>query len=69
MPYLIFHIAKLIEESGKKLTEISSATDIAYPTLSGYNQGIRQPKKGNAQKLADYFGVSVAYILGLDDNR
>ena len=63
------HIAKLIEESGKKLTEISSATNIAYPTLSGYNQGIRQPKKGNAQKLADYFGVSVAYILGLDDNK
>ncbi|QZT27496.1 helix-turn-helix transcriptional regulator [Streptococcus dysgalactiae] len=63
------HIAKLIEESGKKLTEISSATNIAYPTLSGYNQGIRQPKKGNAQKLADYFGVSVAYILGIDEEK
>ncbi|MFX3643698.1 helix-turn-helix domain-containing protein [Streptococcus suis] len=63
------HITKLIEDSGKKLTEISSATNIAYPTLSGYNQGIRTPKKENAQKLADYFGVSVAYILGLDDNK
>ena len=39
------HITKLIEDSGKKLTEISEATDIAYPTLSGYNQGIRKPKK------------------------
>lgn len=67
--FMTNHIAKLIEESGKKLTEISSATNIAYPTLSGYNQGIRQPKKGNAQKLADYFGVSMAYILGLDDNK
>lgn len=63
------HITQLIEESGKKLTEISSATNIAYPTLSGYNQGIRKPKKDNAQKLADYFGVSVAYILGLDNNK
>lgn len=63
------HITKLIEDSGKKLTEISSATNIAYPTLSGYNQGIRTPKKENAQKLADYFGVSVAYILGLDDDK
>lgn len=63
------HITKLIEESGKKLTEISSATDIPYPTLSGYNQGIRKPKKDNAQKLADYFGVSVAYILGIDDEK
>lgn len=63
------HIAKLIEESGKKLTEISSATNIAYPTLSGYNQGIRIPKKENAQKLADYFGVSVAHIMGIDKER
>ena len=28
------HITKLIENSGKKLTEISEATNIAYPTLS-----------------------------------
>ena len=43
------HITKLIENSGKKLTEISEATNIAYPTLSGYNQGIRKPKKDNAE--------------------
>ncbi|HGK2387476.1 TPA: helix-turn-helix domain-containing protein, partial [Streptococcus pneumoniae] len=48
------HITKLIENSGKKLTEISEATNIAYPTLSGYNQGIRKPKKDNAEKLAKY---------------
>ncbi|MGV3078516.1 hypothetical protein ACEE48_10640, partial [Streptococcus pluranimalium] len=35
--------------------------------LSSYNQGIRTPKKENALKLADYFGVSVSYLLGLDD--
>ena len=62
------HITKLIENSGKKLTEISEATNIAYPTLSGYNQGIRKPKKDNAEKLAKYFNVSVAYIMGLDSN-
>ena len=63
------HITKLIENSGKKLTEISEATNIAYPTLSGYNQGIRKPKKDNAEKLAKYFNVSVAYIMGLDSNH
>ncbi|GAB6640130.1 helix-turn-helix domain-containing protein [Streptococcus uberis] len=62
------NIEKLIKESGKKLTEISEDTGIAYPTLSGYNQGIRTPKKENAQKLANYFGVSTPYILGLDNN-
>ena len=63
------NIAKLIEESGKKIKVISEALDISYPTLSSYNQGIRKPKRDNAQKLADYFGVSMAYILGLDDNK
>ncbi|HEK9176602.1 TPA: helix-turn-helix transcriptional regulator, partial [Streptococcus equi subsp. equi] len=62
-------IAKLIEESGKKIKSISEALDISYPTLSSYNQGIRKPKKENAQKLADYFGVSVAYILGIDEEK
>ncbi|HEK9682541.1 TPA: helix-turn-helix transcriptional regulator, partial [Streptococcus equi subsp. equi] len=59
----------LIEESGKKIKSISEALDISYPTLSSYNQGIRKPKKENAQKLADYFGVSVAYILGIDEEK
>ena len=39
------HTTKLIENSGKNWREISEATNIAYPTLSGYNQGIRKPKK------------------------
>ncbi|HEL0869088.1 TPA: helix-turn-helix transcriptional regulator, partial [Streptococcus equi subsp. equi] len=56
-------------ESGKKIKSISEALDISYPTLSSYNQGIRKPKKENAQKLADYFGVSVAYILGIDEEK
>lgn len=63
------NIAKLIEESGKKIKTISEALDISYPTLSSYNQGIRKPKKENAQKLADYFGVSVAHIMGIDKER
>lgn len=61
------NISKLIADSGKKLTEISEKTGIPYPTLSGYNQGIRVPKIDKAQKLADYFEVSVPYLLGLDD--
>lgn len=61
-------IPYLVALSGKTLKKISKETGIAYPTLSGYNQGIRTPKKKNAQILADYFGVSVPYLLGLDDN-
>lgn len=59
--------SELVRNKGKSLKEISEETGILYPTLSGYNQGIRTPKKGNAIKLADYFGVSVAYLLGLEN--
>lgn len=62
------NIGKLIKSSKKKLTEISDSTGISYSTLGNYNQGTRTPKKENAKILADYFGVSIPYLLGLDDN-
>lgn len=58
----------LVKDSKLSLKEISEATGIRYSTLGNYNQGIRTPKKKNAQILANYFGVSVPYLLGLDDN-
>ena len=61
-------VNELRKQFGKTMKELSAETGIAYPTLSGYNQGIRTPKKKNTQILADYFGVSVPYLLGLDDN-
>lgn len=59
-------IRELIIKSGKKLKEISKEADIPYGALSSYNQGIRTPKKENAIKLANYFGVSVSFLLGRD---
>lgn len=58
----------LVRDRGISLKEISEATGIAYPTLSGYNQGIRTPKKKNAKILAEYFGVSIPYLLGYEEN-
>lgn len=58
----------LKEECNKSLTEINNETSISYSTLGNYNQGTRTPKKENAKILADYFDVSIPYLLGLDDN-
>lgn len=58
----------LVRDRNLSLKEISEATGIAYPTLSGYNQGIRTPKKKNAKILAEYFGVSIPYLLGYEEN-
>lgn len=58
----------LVKDSKLSLKEISEITGIGYSTLGNYNQGSRTPNAKNAQILADYFGVSIPYLLGLDDN-
>ena len=57
----------LVKENNKRLTEISQETGISYSTLGNYNQGTRTPNAKNTQILADYFGVYIPYLLGLDD--
>ena len=54
----------------KKLTqkELAEETDIPYRTLQRWENGESQIKPEKAEKLADYFGVSVGYLLGYDDN-
>lgn len=54
----------------KKLTqqELAEKTDIPYRTLQRWENGESQIKPEKAKKLADYFGVSVGYLLGYDDN-
>lgn len=59
-------IGELIYLSKKTLKQISEETGISYSTLGNYNQGTRTPKKENAKILADYFGVSIPYLLGFE---
>ncbi|MCR4253705.1 helix-turn-helix domain-containing protein [Streptococcus uberis] len=61
------NISILIGISGKTIKEISNETGISYTTLASYNQGARNPKKNNAITLANYFGVSVPFLLGQTD--
>lgn len=60
-------LEKLMENHGVTLKEVSENTGIPITTLSGYKKNQRAPKKNNAEILAEYFGVSVAYLMGIDD--
>ena len=60
-------LEKLMENHGVTLKEVSENTGIPITTLSGYKKNQRAPKKNNAEILAKYFGVSVAYLMGIDD--
>ena len=61
-------IGELINSSDKSLKQIGQEININYETLSAYKRQLRRPKKENAKILAEYFGVTLSYLLGLDDD-
>ena len=53
----------------KKLTQLKVAIDLnmSQNTVSRYESGEREPGIAELIKFADYYGVSVDYILGRTD--
>ena len=47
--------------------EVADRVGIARGTLAGYESDSRNPKYSSLQKLSDFYGVSIEYILGKDD--
>jgi len=44
--------------------DVANKVDIARATYGAYEQGSRQPDFETLKKLADFFGVSLDYLLG-----
>lgn len=65
--YEIF--ANLLKERGMTPYMVSKATGIAQSTLSGWKATNRLPQRRTLKKIADYFGVSVEYLMGESDER
>lgn len=54
---------RLLDEKGLKNSDISRATGISNMTLSDWKRGKTKPKTDKMQKIADFFGVSVDYLM------
>ncbi|MBR5583308.1 MAG: helix-turn-helix transcriptional regulator [Lachnospiraceae bacterium] len=48
-------------------SRVSKATGISTATLTSWKKGAYTPKADKLQKIADYFGVSLAYLLGQEE--
>lgn len=59
--YEIFQ--KLLEERGIRPADITKATGIASSTLTDWKAGRSKPKSDKLQLIADYFGVSIDYLM------
>lgn len=55
--------AKLKEEKGVNDFAVSKATGIAPATISDWKNGKSEPKTEKLQRIADYFDVTVDYIM------
>ena len=56
----------LLQTKGVTTYQISKATGISQPTFSAWKKGTYTPKADKLQKIADYFGVTVEYLMGND---
>lgn len=57
-------------QRAEKLTqqELADIAEVSKRTIQNWEDGASNIKPEKAKKLADYFGVSVGYLLGYDDN-
>lgn len=60
----MIRIRELREARGLQQKELAIDLGVTQPTISGWELGIKVPSARNTQRLADYFGVSVDYLLG-----
>lgn len=56
-------LRKLREEKGLTQKEVATALNISPAAYSLYEKGLREPKYDMLEKIAEYFGVSVGYLM------
>ena len=50
----------------KTQKEVGEAVGLSKMAISHYENGRREPKLKTWEKLAEYFGVSVVYLMGIE---
>ena len=64
MEAIVEKLKELRKQMGKTQADIARYLGISYPAYAHYESGRRDPDPHSLNKLADYFGVSVDYLLG-----
>ncbi|WP_312072044.1 helix-turn-helix domain-containing protein [Anaerotignum propionicum] len=54
---------KLRDTKGCKDSDVAKATDITKSTFSDWKSGRSEPKKDKLEKIADFFEVSIDYLM------
>ena len=62
-------LRELRDQIGVNQDVVAEACDISRVALTRYENGQRVPRAQIAARLADYYGVSVDYLLGREDTH
>lgn len=66
--YEIFE--QLLQKYGVSAYKVAKETGVTQSTLSDWKRGRSTPKSENMKKIADYFGVSIDYLMtGKEDSN
>jgi transcriptional regulator with XRE-family HTH domain len=68
MPSFAIRLKQLRDAKTLTQNDLAEATGIPRSTIASWEAGQRNPELGSAQKLADYFGVTLDYLLGRSDD-
>lgn len=64
--YEVFEM--LCQQKGVTVAEVSRSTGISQSTLSNWKKRRNNLSAENAKKLADYFGVTVGFLMGVQED-
>lgn len=64
--YEIF--SSLLQKNGVTPYKVSKETGVSQSTLSDWKRGLSTPKLDKLQKIANYFGVTVNYLMTGEDS-
>jgi transcriptional regulator with XRE-family HTH domain len=60
---------QLREERGLNQPEIAKKLGVIKQTISNYENNNREPEFSDLVKIADFFQISIDYLLGRTDKR
>lgn len=63
------NLKKLRKDKGLTQQELAQEMETTKLTISNWEHGTHEIKGSNAKKLADYFNVSIPYLLGYDTDN
>ena len=61
--FILKNLAALRKKSGLTQEKLAEKANLSQQTISRYERGQKKPKYENLKFLADFFGVSIDYLL------